>query len=237
MQILTTRLAGALNSAPIANAIFDSKSAVSRFDDFFTQVASGDTNLYNITIGSSTTVLHSTTLSTGVWNLLSTNAADVQVNSWSPMVTPAASRSVYFEANVAVDTIASSGSAFVGLGDVAGTGTTPATVITTAGAMDGTNNGVGFTITAATIRGVCGKGATIGTPVTVGTAVAGTYYRLGMRIDGLDKVTYFLDGVQIGTITDTSAIPTQALYLDFAIKAATAAKTLRLDYYTLAYDR
>ena len=237
MQILTSRLAGALNNAPIANAIFDPKSAVMRSDEFFTQVASADTNFYNITIGTSTTVTHSTTVSSGVWNLLSTSSADVQVNSWTPVVTLQAGRTFFFEATVAVSTIASSGAAFIGFGNVAGSGTSPATVVTTAGAMDGTNNGLGFTITAATIRGVCGKGATIGTPVTVGTAVADTYYRLGMRVDGLDKVTYYLNGVEVGTITSGSAIPTQALYQDFAIKADTAAKTLRLEHYVFAYDR
>lgn len=237
MQIITSRLAGAINNAPIADAIFDPKEAVWRFDDFFSEAASADTNLWNITIGSSTTVTHSTTVSTGVWNLLSTAAADVQVNSWTPTVTLAASRSVYFEASVAVSTIASSGAAFIGLGDRAGATTTPATCITSAGAMDGTNNGLGFTIAAATIRGVCGKGATIGTPVTVGTAVADTYYRLGLRVDGLNSVTYYLNGIEIGKITDTNAIPTAALYLDLAIKHDTAAKTLRVDNLMLAYDR
>jgi len=237
MQILTTRLAGALNSAPIANAIFDPKSAVTRFDEFFTQCASADTNFYNITIGTSTTVTHSTTVSTGVWNLLSTSSADVQVNSWTPVVTLSAARTFFFEASVAVSTIASSGAAFIGFGDVAGTGTTPASVVTNAGVMDSTNNGLGFTITAAAISGVCGKGATIGTPVTVGTAVAETYYRLGLRVDGLNSVTYYLNGIEVGKITNTNAIPTAALYQDFAIKAATAAKTLRLDNYVLAYDR
>ena len=237
MQILTTRLSGALNNAPVANAIFDPKSAVYRFDDFFTQVASADTVLYNITIGASTTVLHSTSVSTGVWNILSTSAADVQVNSWTPTVTLAANRSVYFEASVAVDTIASSGAAFIGLGDRAGATTVPTTCIDTAGAMDGTNNGLGFTIAAATIRGVCGKGATVGTPVTIGTAVAETYYRLGLRVDGLNSVTYYLNGVEIGKITNTNAIPTAALFLDLAIKAATAAKTLRVDNVFLSYDR
>jgi hypothetical protein len=35
----------------------------------------------------------------------------------------------------------------------------------------------------------------------------------------------------------TNAIPTAALYLDLAIKAVTAAKTLRVDNVMLAYDR
>ena len=237
MQILTTRLAGALNNAPVANAIFDPKSAVYRFDDFYTQVASADTVLYNITIGASTTVLHSTSVSTGVWNILSTASADVQVNSWTPTVTLAASRSVYFEASVAVDTIVSSGAAFSGLGDRAGATTVPTTCIDNAGAMDATNNGLGFTIAAATIRGVCGKGSTVGTPVTIGTAVAETYYRLGLRVDGLNSVTYYLNGVEIGKITNTNAIPTAALFLDLAIKANAAAKTLRVDNLFLSYDR
>jgi hypothetical protein len=237
MQILTSRSAGCLNNAPIADAIFDPKEAVYRFDDFFHQVASADTNLYNITIGASTTVLHSTSVTTGVWTLTSTSAADVQVNSWSPTVVLAGTRSVYFEAVVAVDTIASSGAAFIGLGSAAGSGTTPATCISTAGAMDGSASGVGFTITAAAIKGVCGKGADIGTPVTIATAVAGTYYRLGFRVDGLNKVTYFLNGAQIGTIETTAAIPTANLYLDIAVKAATAAKALSIDNLVLAYDR
>ena len=144
---------------------------------------------------------------------------------------------MYFEAVVAVDTIASSGSAFIGLGSAVGSGTTPATCITTAGAMDGSASGVGFTITAATIRGVCGKAADIGTPVTIATAVAGTYYRLGFRVDGLNKVTYFLNGTQVGTIETTAAIPTANLYIDLAVKAATAAKALSIDNLVLAYDR
>jgi hypothetical protein len=238
MQILTSRNAGALNNAPIAKAIFDPKEAVSRFDDFFSQAASADTNLYNITIGSSTTVVHSATVSTGVWTLTSTSGADVQVNSWTPTVTLAGNRTVFFEAVVAVDTIASSGSAFIGLGSAVGSGTTPATCITTAGAMDGSASGVGFTITAATIRGVCGKAADIGTPVVITTAAtAATYYRLGFRVEGLTKVTYFLNGVQIGTIETVAAIPTAVLFLDLAVKAATAAKALSIDNLLLAYDR
>jgi hypothetical protein len=237
MQILTKYKGGSLANAPVADAILDPKSAVHRFDDFFSEAASADTNFFNITIGTSTTVTHSTTVSTGVWNLLSTSSADVQVNSWTPTVTLAVGRKVYFEALVAVSTIASSGAAFIGFGDRAGSSTTAATCIDTAGAMDGTNNGIGFTIAAAAIRGVCGKGASVATPVSVGTAVAETYYRLGMVIDGLDKVTYYLDGTEIGSVTDTAVVPTQALFLDIAIKAAAAAKTLRVDHITLAYTR
>ena len=237
MQILTSRNAGALNNAPIAKAMFDPKEAVSRFDDFFSQAASADTNLYNITIGTSTTVVHSATVSTGVWTLTSTSSADVQVNSWTPTVTLAGNRTVFFEAVVAVDTIASSGSAFIGLGSAVGSGTTPATCITTAGAMDGSASGVGFTITAAAIKGVCGKGADIGTPVTIATAVAGTYYRLGFKVEGLTKVTYYLNGTQIGTIETVAAIPTAVLFIDLAVKAASAAKALSIDNLLLAYDR
>ena len=237
MQILTSRNAGALNNAPIAKAMFDPKEAVSRFDDFFSQAASADTNLYNITIGTSTTVVHSATVSTGVWTLTSTSSADVQVNSWTPTVTLAGNRTVFFEAVVAVDTIASSGAAFIGLGSAVGSGTTAATCITTAGAMDGSASGVGFTITAATIKGVCGKGADIGTPVTIATAVAGTYYRLGFKVEGLTKVTYYLNGTQIGTIETVAAIPTAVLFIDLAVKAASAAKALSIDNLLLAYDR
>jgi hypothetical protein len=238
MQILTTRNTGALNNAPVAKAIFDPKEAILLFDDFRTQIASADTDKWNITIGSSTTaVAPGITNAGGVLTLTPTASVNVSVDTWG-IFQLAGSTNLYFEANVAVGTIAASGSVFIGLSSLQGAGTTPVPVITTAGAMDGTNSGVGFTITAATIRGVAGIGAAIGTPVVLSTAaVASTFYRLGMKIEGLNRVSFYLNGVFVGSIEGSAYIPTAVLYAAVCTSAVTAVKTVSVDHILIACDR
>ena len=238
MQILTTRNTGAMNNAPIADAIFDPKEAILVFDDFRTQIASADTANWNITIGTSTTaVAPGITNAGGVLTLTPTATVNVSVDTWG-VFSLAGSTNMYFEASVAVGTIAASGSVFIGLSSLQGATTVPVPVITNAGAMDGTNSGVGFTITAATIRGVAGVAASIGTPVVLTTAaVANTFYRLGMKIEGLNRVSFYLNGNFAGSIEGSAFIPTAVLYGAICTNAVTAVKTVSVDHITIACDR
>ena len=237
MQLITTRNTGAMSNAPIIESIFDPKESILLFDDFRSQIASADVANWNITIGSGTTaVAPGITVQGGILTLTPTASVNVSVDTWS-VFQLAGGSNLYFEASVAVDTIAASGSVFIGLSSVAGASTTPVPCITTAGAMNGTNSGVGFTITAAAIKGVAAITTVIATPVTVGTAVANTYYRLGMKIEGLNRVSFYLNGVLQGTIEGSTYLPTSVLYAAVCTAAVTAVKTVSVDYITVCADR
>lgn len=237
MQLITTRNSGAMNNAPIIESIFDPKESILLFDDFRGSIASADTANWNITIGTGTTVVApGITVAGGVVTLTPTASVEVSMDTWG-IFQLASSTNLYFEASVAVSTVAASGSVFIGLSSLQGATTTPVPVITTAGAMDGTNSGVGFTITTTAIKGVAGIGASIGTPVTVGTAAASTYYRLGMKIEGLSRVGFYLNGILQGTIEGSAYIPTAVLYAAVCSKTATAAKVTSVDYITICADR
>jgi hypothetical protein len=237
MQLITTRNSGAMNNAPIIESIFDPKESILLFDDFRSQIASADVPNWNVTIGASTTVAApGVTNAGGVVLLTPTASVDCSLDTWG-VFQLAGSTVLYFEASVAVSTIAASGSVFIGLSSLQGASTTSVPVITTAGAMDGTNSGVGFTITTTAIKGVAAIGAAIGTPVTVGTAAANTFYRLGMKIEGLSRVSFYLNGILQGSIEGSAYIPTAVLYAAVATKTATAAKATSVDYITICADR
>lgn len=224
MQILTKYKGGALGNAQTADALLAPNEAVVLSREFFNNITATGVD-FTVTAG---TAARETTYATGVWGLV-TSAADGHAYSIAPVVQFAAGRKVCFEAMVAVSTIAASGSSFIGLSNTSGT-----VPVTTAGAMNGTQDGVGFTFTTTAIAAVTGDGATV-TSTAVGTAAADTFVRLGFVVDGTSKVTFYVNGIEVATAT--SGISTDVMYETYATKYATANKKILVDWMHLAYNR
>jgi len=224
MQILTKYKGGSLANSPTADALLSPKDAVTLSREFFNNITATGVD-FTVTAG---TAAREATYDTGVWGLV-TSAADAHAYSIAPATKFAAGRKVFFEAYVAVSTIAASGSSFIGLSNTSGT-----VPVTTAGAMNGTQDGIGFTFTTTAIAAVTGDGVAV-TSASVGTAAADTFVRLGFVVDGVDKVTFFVDGVEVATAT--SGISTDVMYETYATKYATANKKILVDWMHLAYTR
>lgn len=224
MQILTKYKGGSLGNAPVADALLAPREAVLLQREFFNNITATGVD-FTVTAG---TAARETTYATGVWGLV-TSAADGHAYSIAPVVQFAAGRKVCFEAMVAVSTIAASGSSFIGLSNTSGT-----VPVTTAGAMNGTQDGVGFTFTTTAIAAVTGDGVTV-TSTAVGTAAADTFVRLGFVVDGTSKVTFYVNGIEVATAT--SGISTDVMYETYATKYATANKKILVDWMCLSYTR
>lgn len=224
MQILTKYSGGSLGNAPTADALFSPKDAVVLTREFFNNITATGVD-FTVTAG---TAARETGYATGVWGLV-TSAADAHAYSIAPATQVAAGRKIYFEALVAVSTIAASGSSFIGLSNTSGT-----VPVTTAGAMNGTQDGIGFTFTTSAIAAVTGDGATV-TSAAVGTAAADTFVRLGFVVDGTSKVTFYVNGNEVATAT--TGISTDAMFETYATKYATANKKILVDYVHIAYTR
>ena len=224
MQILTKYKGGSLANAPTADALLSPKDAVVLSREFWQNITATGLD-FTVTAG---TAAREATYATGVWGLV-TSAADAHAYSIAPVVKFQAGRKVFFEAYVAVSIITASGSSFIGLSNTSGT-----VPVTTGGAMNGTQDGIGFTFTTSAIAAVTGDGATV-TSAAVGTAAADTFVRLGFVVDGIDKVTFYVDGVEVATAT--SGISTDVMYETYATKYATANKKILVDWMHLAYSR
>lgn len=224
MQILTKYKGGSLGNSPTADALLSPKEAVVLSREFWQNITATGLD-FTVTAG---TAARETSYATGVWGLV-TSAADGHAYSIAPVTQVAANRKIYFETSVAVDTIASSGASFVGLSNTSGT-----VPVTTAGAMNGTQDGIGFVFTTTAISAVTGDGATV-TSTSVGTAAANTFVRLGFVVDGTSKVTFYVDGVEKATAT--TGISTDVMYETYATKYATANKKILVDWTHLAYTR
>ena len=234
-QAITNYLDGSLANAPVLGTLGQPAKNILFYDHMFNSSASADTAQWNETIGSSTTIVHSTTVSGGIWTITGTTGASVQMQSWAPLATIAAGRRVYIEARVSVSSIAANtGTFFIGLQDTAGTGTSPALPCTAAGVATTSPSaidvvGVGFAPSGAVLS-ICQNGSTTATAQTLATAAASTYYRVGIYIDGRSGVTFFLDGVKVGSTITGSSIPDAALFLDMTMSNGSTAKAANVDY-------
>ena len=94
---------------------------------------------------------------------------------------------------------------------------------------------------AATVDIICRKNATTGSvsASAISTMANDTFTSLGWYYDGIDKITYAVDGVVLGSISATSAyLPDTTCTVSFALQnGAAAAKTMTVDYIYAAFER
>lgn len=232
----TFYLNGALSHAAVTEAQRDPATAIVLHDHFMSSIASADTIFWNATIGTSFTVAHSTSVAGGVWTLTapaSGTGTGGQIQSWTPLVTPTDGTTFGFEARIKIDNLtAAYGAVFIGFQDVAGSSTTPALACTNAGVATTNIDVVGVAIkTDGTVVSVCQNGSTTGTVASLGTLVADTYYKIGFVVEGRSRVTYYINGVKVGTVTTAGAIPNEALYAEVGVYGgASGGKAANVDY-------
>ena len=227
MQILTKYKGGSLGNAPVADALVSPKDAVVVFRDFITNTTATALDFTN----TNGTLAASGSYDSGVISLTGATAADYMLNSIAPVTQFKAGRKVFFETYVATTTIAASGSLFVGLSNTAAT-----VPVTTAGAMNGTQKGIGFSITTSVIAAVTGDGATVSSTSISTAATANGFVRLGFVVDGISKVTFFVNGISVGEAT-TGISDSVLMFETYAVKYATALKPFLVDWTQISYQR
>jgi hypothetical protein len=100
-------------------------------------------------------------------------------------------------------------------------------VVADAGAVDLSACGTAV----ANIQTVTGTGA-------MASALAvDTWYRMGGRIDGVDTVTFYLDGLPVSAATTLTADLADGLVPTFTLIAAGSAAVMSLDYFLVASSR
>ena len=130
---------------------------------------------------------------------------------------------IYYEARVKISTIGSTtGQIFVGLSEVLAT--------LFASAANTSTNHIGYEIFNTTAMGIHSeKAGTRASTAAAHTVVDGEWVKLGFVVDGLTKITPFVDGVAKTAIT--SAIPIVEMTPSFVCKAgATTRPVLSIDW-------
>lgn len=93
---------------------------------------------------------------------------------------------------------------------------------------------------AATINVVCRKDATTGSTsaTAIGSLVSDTFIVLGWYYDGKGALSYFINDVQVGTLSVAAFLPDTELTVSFGIQNGSAgAKTMTVDYLMAAKER
>jgi hypothetical protein len=136
-----------------------------------------------------------------------------------------ATSKIYYEARVKISTIGSTtGQIFVGLSEVLAT--------LFASAANTSTNHIGYEIFNTTAMGLHSeKGGVRDSSAAAHTVVDGTYVKLGFVVDGLTKITPYVNGVAKTAITLVTAIPIVEMTPSFVCKAgATTRPVLSIDW-------
>jgi len=142
---------------------------------------------------------------------------------------PKAGRVILFEANVSVD--------LLGVEFFAGLAEIDTTIIGTSAVS--TANHIAFTsITDDGLLITNAEKAGAGTTGVGYQLVAGTTVKLGIRVDGLDSVSFFVDDVLVSTIATTANIPIVGLAPSFVCQSdGTDAPIMSIDYWRCQQTR
>lgn len=141
---------------------------------------------------------------------------------------PAAGRTIYFEARVKV-VDAGTDQYFIGLAGVD-------TTLIAAGVVDDVVDKCGFfrhaASTADKISAISSRTSSEEIDADVDDLVDDTYIKLGFVIDGLTSVTWYVNGVAVGTVTDANDIPNAVMCLSFVAQCeqVSADAELRVDW-------
>jgi hypothetical protein len=166
------------------------------------------------------------------------NTADhgIQAQLLNCCVKPEANKTIWFEARVQISHV--DNQIFIG---VASTDTT----LIASGALDETNpSSIGFFTDVNSSSGLGGivsqKAGSNDTTEDVVTMAASTWYKLGFRVDGVSRITFYQNGEPIGLVSDTDDIADaveMALSLVCQNEDGTNANTLKVDWVRVAQLR
>ena len=150
------------------------------------------------------------------------------------MVKPASGVKIYFEARVKMND--ATDQYFIGLAGVD-------TTLIAAGVLDDVVDKCGFYHEAAStdnkISAVSSRLASEEKDADVADNADGTYVKLGFIIDGLSRVDYYVNGVNVGNCVDTSDIPNAVMCLSAVaqIEVAGADAEMSIDWVRIAQTK
>jgi len=161
----------------------------------------------------------------------STVVQGIQMQRTSAQFKPKAGREIYFECRLKVADSATGPQFFAGLAEVD-------TTIIAASAVS-TANHIAFTsISTDNILLANAEKGGVGDTTTGTTLVEATYVVLGIKVSGLDKITYYVDGVAVSEIDTTANVPIVALAPSFVCQSSgTTDPIVHLDYWICQQTR
>ncbi|NIT61567.1 MAG: hypothetical protein GWN67_20505 [Phycisphaerae bacterium] len=221
------------NNVDVLELMLNPQKGVYYFDDFMGQIDVTTADGWTLTQSNATgTIGPLTTDQGGVLQITSVGAlADDSINAQltNCNVKPASGVNIYFEARV---NMTDATQQFVlGLAEVD-------TSLMAAGVLDDVVDKVVFYHEAAStdnkISAASSNDASEEKDADVAANVDNTYVKLGFIIEGTSKVTYYVNGVQVGTCEDSSDLPNEVMCLSAFCGYESAAGIMHIDWVRIA---
>ena len=86
------------------------------------------------------------------------------------------------------------------------------------------------------ISAISANGTSDERDLDVGTTADGIYIKLGFLIDGVSRVTYYVNGVAVATCTDADDVPDSVMCLTLFAGCESAAGVATIDWIKLAQE-
>lgn len=153
-----------------------------------------------------------------------TNEQGINVQAPAALFKPQANSQIWFEGRIKWSAITNGLEFFLGLSDVE-------TAIIASGAV-ASDNFVGWS--SVTTDGVLlfnSENATAGNTGAATTVEAATYLKLGFHIDGLNKITQYINGVKTGTAKVAANIPAVVMCPSLVAQANGTQNTVSIDWW------
>ncbi len=215
---------------PLLDIMLDPTVGFQYFDDYLGQIDVTTADGYVITAVTSGGIAPVITEDGGVMlvdsqgNATADDGVNVQLTNC--LVKPLAGRKIYFEARVKMnDTSANISQFYIGLAGV------DATLIAT-GVVDDVVDKAGFyrqsNTTGDRLSIINSRTSEEEISADKATTVDDTYIKLGMVIDGITSVAYYVDGVLVDTHVTANAVPNAVMCLSYVAQTEGASKDAEL---------
>lgn len=205
------------------------------FDDYLGNLDVADTKDWELTqVDTKGSIAKDITVQGGVLTVTSAtgDSADDGINAQlkNCLFKPAAGVKIFFEARVAMADATQQ--YYVGLAGID-------TTLIASGVYDDVVDKCGFIHEDAThtndkISAICSRTSSEEVDEDVAANTDGTYIKLGFIIDGLTRVDYFVNGVNVGNCVDTSDIPNAVMALSYVAQYETADGIMSVDWVRIA---
>lgn len=222
------------NDVDVLELMLNPQKGIYFFDDFMgpIDVTTGDG--WTLTqVDTKGSIAGDATAQGGVLTVTSAtgDSADDGINAQlkNCMVKPASGVKIYFEARVKMSDATQQ--YYIGLSGVD-------TTIIASGVMDDTVDKCGFYHEAAStdnkISAISSRTSSEEKDADVADNTDGTYVKLGFIIDGLTRVDYYVNGVNVGNCVDTSDIPNAVMCLSAVAQYESADGVMSIDWVRIA---
>jgi len=217
---------GVVNASQLADFYYDG-------DDFVTTPV--DDEDYAFTNATAGTMTIDPAAENGVLLLdaaSSTATQGAQMQRPAATFKPEAGRVILFEARVKVADVATGPELFIGLGNID-------TTIISSSAVSTTDHIAFTSITDDNVLLANAEKAGAGTTKATGTTlVDGTWVKLGIRVDGVDSASFYVDDVLVSTIDTTANISVLNMSPSFVCQSGgTTDPILHIDYWRCQQTR